>query len=76
MKRKKKRKKYNLKYLPSRRGDICKIEIRDQTYRILYKKKFNISDKQALVSALSAIEAFSGFSIQQVIRENLKLDWF
>lgn len=66
----------NPKYMHRRDGDTCKVEIRDQTYRILYKTKFNIKDKNAVISLLSNIESFSGLSIQQLVREKLKLEWF
>lgn len=60
-----------------RKGDLVKIEIRDATYRIIYKKKFNIRDKNAILSVVKALEDYSGFSIAELIREKLKIgEWF
>ena len=64
-------------YLQSKKGDLVKVEIRDETYRIIYRNKFNIKDKNAIYNHLKAMEQFSGFSIQQIIREKLKVgEWW
>ena len=62
-----------INYMHYRKGDIIKIEIRDETYRILYKKKFNIMDKNAILSLLRTLEEFSGFSIIEIIKEKMKI---
>lgn len=64
-------------YRHYREGDTIKVEIRDQTYRIIYKCKFNISNKKSLIQLLGILEKFSGFSITEIVREKLKIgEWF
>ena len=77
MKAKKKSKEFESKYTHTRTGDIVKIEIRDFTRRIIYRKRFNVKDKNAIMQVLSVLEGYSGYSIAGLIREKLKIgDWF
>ena len=55
-----------------RNGDMIKIEIRDSTYRVIYRGQFNIRDKNSILSLLAMLEKFSGLSIVELIK--LKLD--
>jgi len=66
----------NPKYTHSRRGDLVKVEIRDESYNLIYKNKFNIRDKNAILSLLSILETYSGFTIRSLIGEKLKEEWF
>jgi len=59
-----------------REGDFVKIEIRDCYYKIIYKNKFNIQDKNAILNLLSVLEKFSGFSVQELIKKKLETEWF
>jgi len=61
-------------YRHNRVGDIMKVEIRDQTYRIIYRTKFNIHDKSSIIKLLEVLEKFSGFSIVEIIKDRLKMD--
>jgi hypothetical protein len=64
-------------YKHHRHGDTIKVEIRDQTYRVIYRTKFDVGNKIALIQFLEAIEKFSGFSIAELVREKLKIgEWF
>jgi len=63
-------------YKHRQKGVIIKAEIRDETYRIIYRTKFNITDKEALLTHLQALESFSPFSIIQLLKEKLRIgDW-
>lgn len=74
---KNKKKNYPYKYIHLREGDIVKIEIRDQTYRIIYRRTFNIKDKNAILSLIKILEDYSGFSVYQLIRQKLKIgEWW
>ena len=69
--------KKKIEYSHHRQGDIIKVEIRDFTRRMLYRKKFNVRDKQALLELLEVMEKFSGFSIYNLISEKLKFgEWW
>jgi len=57
------------------RGDLIKVEIRDETRRLIYRSKFNIRDKNAIISILQVLEKYSGFSLLALIREKLKNEW-
>ena len=61
-------------YHYQRVGDIIKVEIRDQTYRILYRTKFNITDKNSMLKLIEILEKFSGFSVLDLMKEKLKMD--
>ena len=64
-------------YQHERTGDTVKVEIRDTTYRSIYKNTFNIVDKNAIYNLLKALERFSGMSIYQLIQDKLKLgEWW
>lgn len=65
------------KYLHHREGDFVKVEIRDGSYRIIYKAKFHIRDKNKILELLRMLEKFAGFSIYQLIRDKLKVgEWW
>lgn len=73
----KKFKKRKLEYSHQRWGDTVKVEIKDQTRHVLYSNKFNINDKNAILSFLQVLENYSGFSVLEIINEKLKLgEWF
>jgi len=70
-------KKKGFEYKHYRSGDIIKIEIRDMTYRVVYRKKFNINDKNAILNLLVTLEKYSGFSILELIKERMNIgEWF
>jgi len=68
----KKKKQKEMKFSYNRKGDNAKIEIRDETYRLLYRRKFNMSDKNAIYDVLKAIESMGGISINEIIKEKNK----
>jgi len=59
-----------------REGDFVRVEIRDHSFRIIYKNKFNIQDKKAILNLLGVLEKFSGFSINEIIKMKLDTEWF
>jgi hypothetical protein len=66
-----------MQYSHSRTGDTVKIEIKDFTRRTIYKSKFNITDKNAIIYLIKAIEKYSGFSVLGIIEEKLKIgEWW
>ena len=66
-----------MQYSHSRTGDTVKIEIKDFTRRTIYKCKFNITDKNAIIYLIKAIEKYSGFSVLDIIEEKLKVgEWW
>lgn len=70
-------KKEGVNYMHYRVGDIVKVEIRDETYRIIYKKKFNMNSKKDVLEFLSIVEKFGKFSVIELIREKAKIgEWF
>lgn len=71
----KKRKK--IVYRHSKKGDLIKVEIRDEGYNLIYRNKFNIKDKNAIYYHLKILEQYSGLSIPQLIKEKLKIgEWW
>ena len=70
-----KKKQREMKFSYNRRGDNVKVEIRDETYRLLYRSKFNIVDENAIYDLMKAIEGMGGISINNLIkRKNKDLD--
>ena len=66
-----------LTYTHSREGIIVKVEIKDETYRTIYKTKFNIRDKNAILNHLRVLEEMSGFNVVEIIKQKLKIgEWF
>ena len=73
----KKQKKMKMEYLHRRSGDFVEVKIKDSTRRTVYRSKFNISDKSAILQLLGILEKYSGFSIYQLVQQKLKIgDWF
>jgi len=70
-------KKNKMEYSHRKEGDIVDVQIRDQTRRVLYRNKFNIKDKNAIISFLQVLEKYSNFSIIDLIQQKIKLgDWW
>ena len=66
-----------MEYSHRKEGDIVDVQIRDQTRRVLYRNKFNIKDKNAIISFLQVLEKYSNFSIIDLIQQKMKLgDWW
>jgi hypothetical protein len=73
----KKWKKKKMEYLHRREGDLVKVEIRDETRRMIYRNKFNINDKVAIINFLQVLESYSKFNIAELIREKLRVgEWW
>ena len=53
-------------------GSIVKVEIRDETRRIIYRAKFDIKNKEALLNVIKTLESYSGFYIIDLIYEKMK----
>jgi len=62
-------------YTSHRNGDVVKIEIRDQTYKVLYRKKFNGNDMNAWWEVIQVSEKF-GFSVVELIKQKLGIGDF
>ena len=70
-------KKRKLQYSHTRWGDSIKVEMRDQNRNIIYKNKFNITDKKAILAFLGVLETYSGFTIAELLNEKLKVgEWW
>ena len=67
-----KKKQREMKFSYNRRGDDVKVEIRDETYRLLYRSKFNIVDENAIYDLMKAIEGMGGVSINHLIKRKNK----
>lgn len=68
-------KKYH--YSHCREGELVKVEIKDSTYKLVYRNTFNCKDKNAILTFLKTLEKFSGFSIYGIIQEKLKVgEWW
>jgi len=67
-----KKKQREMKFSYNRRGDNVKVEIRDETYRLLYRSKFNIVDENAIYDLMKAIEGMGGVSINNLIKRKNK----
>ncbi len=66
-----------MSYKHTRSGDKVKVEIRDHTRKILFRKKFNVQNKQAIYEVLKELEKFSGYSIHNLIQQKLKVgEWW
>ena len=66
-----------LKYSGLNRGMTGEFIVRDETYRKLYKNKFNMSDKNSMITHLRVLEQYSKFSLYQLIKDLLKInDWW
>lgn len=61
-------------YSHRQEGDILKVRIEDFSRRTIYKNKINIRDKNAILNFLCILEKFSGLSINQILKEKLKID--
>ncbi len=70
----KKWKKKKMEYAHSREGDTVKVEIKDSTRRTIYRTKFNIRDRKAIIAFLQVLENYSSFSITSLVKEKLKMD--
>ena len=63
-------------YMHTRTGDVVEVKIKDASYRVLYKNKFNINDRKAIMNLIGALEKFSGFSITELLKERLRIgEW-
>jgi len=66
-----------MEYSHRKEGDVVNVEIRDQTRRVLYRNKFNIKDKNAIISFLQVLEKYSNFSIIDLIKKKMEIgDWW
>lgn len=64
-------------YEHNRTGDLVKVEIRDETCRVIHKAQFNLMDKNAIYDLLKALEKFSNFSIYEIIKSKTeKGEWW
>jgi len=63
--------KKGINYMHYRVGDIIKVEIRDSTYRVIYKRRFRLNDKKAIIQLLEILEKFGNFSIAELMKERL-----
>jgi len=62
-----------------RSGEFVKVEIRDETYRIVHKTKFSCGDKEAILNLIKTLEKYGDFSIVGYIKNKIKLgkgDWW
>jgi len=64
-----------VEYKQQRQGDTVKVEIKDYTRRLIYRNKFNIRDKNALINLLQMLETYSGFTIIELIKMKIKSNW-
>jgi len=70
-------KKNKMEYSHRKEGDVVNVEIRDQTRRVLYRNKFNIKDKNAIISFLQVLEKYSNFSIIDLIKKKMEIgNWW
>ena len=70
-------KKNKMEYSHRKEGDIVDVKIVDMTRRVLYRNKFNIKDKNAIISFLQVLEKYSNFSIIDLIQKKMKMgDWW
>lgn len=66
-----------LQYQHNRQGDIVKIEIKDFTRAVIYRNKFNIRDKNAMINFLKVLENYSEISMYDLIREKMGVgEWW
>ena len=52
-------------------GDLVKVEIRDMTYKVEYRKKFNVSDANSWIEVLDTAESY-GLEVSKLIQIMLK----
>jgi len=64
-----------MEYKQQRQGDTVKVEIKDFTRRLIYRNKFNIRDKNALINLLQVLETYSNFTIIELIKMKMKSNW-
>jgi len=63
-------------YSHHRSGDNVLVEIRDCRYKVLYKKKFEISDVASWMEVISLAEKF-GLNVTKILKMKFDLDkWF
>jgi len=64
----------NQKYVSfNKDGETIKIEIRDNTYKIMHRGTYKTSSMQDLYNMLSLLEKYTPYTINQII--NAKNDW-
>lgn len=67
----------DFEYSHRRDGDIVEVKIKDCTRRTIYRGKFNVYDKNSILTLIGILEKFSGFSVIQLIKEKVKIgEWF
>ena len=54
-------------------GETIKIEIRDNTYKVMYRGTYKTNNKKDVYNMLTMLEKFTPFTINQII--NWKNDW-
>jgi len=68
-------KKYS--YNHNKEGEVIKVELRDAYYKVIYKNKFKITDKQAIINLLGILEKYSGLSVTGLIKQKINAgEWF
>ena len=66
-----------MEYSHRREGDIVEIRIKDFTRRTIYKCKFDITDRNSILSLIKVLEKFSGFNVLELIEQKLKIgEWW
>lgn len=66
-----------MQYSARREGDIVEIKIKDNSRRTIHKQRFNINDRNAILSLIKVLEKYSGFSVLELIEQKLKIgEWW
>lgn len=73
----KKQKARKMEYLHRKDGDLVEVRIKDETRKTIYKNRFNARDKNAILRLLEILEKYSGYSINEIIQDRLKIgEWW
>jgi hypothetical protein len=73
----KKFKQQKMEYSHRRENNIVEVEIKDETRRTIYRTKFNIKDRKAILLFLDVLENYSGLSVAQILKEKLSIgEWW
>ena len=57
----------------NQKGETVKLEIRDNTYKIMHRRSYKTNDIKDLYELLTSLEKFTPYTINQII--NWKNDW-
>lgn len=63
---------YTLQYQHFQKGDTLRVEIRDQTRRVIYRNTICLNDKSQMRALLETLEGYSSLNIKELLKDKLE----